>query len=35
MEIGRAVEEVQSVFLAFTERQERLLTVLTIVPDAR
>jgi hypothetical protein len=32
MEIGRAVEEVQSVFLAFTEK-EKLLTVLTIVPE--
>jgi hypothetical protein len=32
LEIGRAVEEVQSVFLAFTEK-EKLLTVLTIVPE--
>jgi hypothetical protein len=32
LEIGRAVEEVQSVFLAFTEK-EKLLTVLTIVPQ--
>ena len=31
LEIGRAVEQVQSVFLAFTEK-EKLLTVLTIVP---
>jgi hypothetical protein len=32
LEIGRTVEEVQSVFLAFTEK-EKLLTVLTIVPE--
>jgi hypothetical protein len=32
LEIGRAVEEVQSVFLAFTEK-EKLLTVHTIVPE--
>ena len=32
LEIGRAVEEVQAVLLAFTEK-EKLLTVLTIVPE--
>jgi hypothetical protein len=32
LEIGRAVEEVQAVFLAFAEKQ-KLLTVLTIVPE--
>jgi len=32
LEIGRAVEQVQAVFLALTEK-EKLLTVLTIVPE--
>jgi len=32
LEIGRAVEEVQAVFLAFAET-EKLLTVLTILPE--
>jgi hypothetical protein len=31
LEIGQAVEEVQAVFLSFTEK-EKLLTILTIVP---
>jgi hypothetical protein len=32
MEIGKAVEDVQAVFLAFAEK-EKLFTVLTIVPE--
>jgi hypothetical protein len=32
LEIGRAVEQVQAVFLALTEK-EKLLTALTIVPE--
>jgi hypothetical protein len=34
LEIGQAIEEVQAVFLDFTEK-EKLFTVLTIVPERK